>query len=61
MLGSLAKPLAVARSSASNGFSAEESLLDPDGVYKKSASQSESVGCLGALSLEEVGIGLFLT
>ena len=61
MLGSLAKPLAVARSSASDGFSAEESLLDPDGVYEKSASQSESAGCLGALSLEEVGIGLFLT
>ena len=30
------------------------------GVYEKSASQSESAGCLGELSLEKVGIGLGL-
>ena len=59
-LGSLAKPLAVARSPVSDGFSAKESLLDPDGVYEKSASQSESAGCLGELSLEKVGIDLGL-
>ena len=59
-LGSLVKPLAVARSPVSDGFSAKESLLDPDGVYEKSASQSESTGCLGELSLEKVGIDLGL-
>ena len=59
-LGSLAKPLAVARSPVSDGFSAKESLLDPDGVYEKSASQSKSTGCLGELSLEKVGIDLGL-
>ena len=59
-LGSLAEPLAVARSSAFDGFSAEASLSNPDGVYEKSMSLSESAGCLGASSLEKVGFGLGL-
>ena len=59
-LGSLAKPLVVARCTVSDGFSVEETMLNPDSVYEKFASQSEIVGCLVELSLEMVGIGLGL-
>ena len=58
MLGSLAKPLAVARCIVSDGFSVEETMMNLDGVYKKSASQFEIVGCLVESSMEKMGTGL---
>ena len=52
-----------------DGFYSDGHIMPPlvmdragisSGVYKKSASQSESAGCIGELSLEKVGIGLGL-
>ncbi|KAK9992895.1 hypothetical protein SO802_022598 [Lithocarpus litseifolius] len=54
----LAKPTAVAGCTISDGFSAEETLWNPEGVHEESASQFEFVGCLVESVLKKVCIGM---